>query len=201
MSRSKQTESQAARAEEVVNTIIQAAYTAPMDADTVRRMLDQDILSNRVRRTHPGHGVVTETLRRALPETPTRRDEVSQHHKPHVPGVITFANGAPVRAKTAGQVGLRQRHRIAYRHLRHRSGRQRQDVSGRGQGRARIPGPQGAPHHPDPSGRGGGGEPRLPARHAQREGGPVPAARSTTPSPTCSAPTSCVITWTTATLR
>ena len=75
-----------------------------MDADTVRRMLDQDILSNRVRRTHPGHGVVTETLRRALPETPTRRDEVSQHHKPHVPGVITFANGAPVRAKTAGQV-------------------------------------------------------------------------------------------------
>ena len=104
MSRSKQTESQAARAEEVVNTIIQAAYTAPMDADTVRRMLDQDILSNRVRRTHPGHGVVTETLRRALPETPTRRDQVSQHHKPHVPGVITFANGAPVRAKTAGQV-------------------------------------------------------------------------------------------------
>lgn len=104
MSRSKQTESQAARAEEVVNTIIQAAYTAPMDADTVRRMLDQDILSNRVRRTHPGHGVVTESLRRALPETPTRRDEVSQHRKPHVPGVITFANGAPVRAKTAGQV-------------------------------------------------------------------------------------------------
>lgn len=104
MSRSKQTESQAARAEEVVNTIIQAAYTVPMDADTVRRMLDQDILSNRVRRTHPGHGVVTESLRRALPDIPARRDEVSQHHKPHVPGVITFANGAPVRAKTAGQV-------------------------------------------------------------------------------------------------
>ena len=43
-------------------------------------------------------------MRRALPDIPARRDEVSQHHKPHVPGVITFANGAPVRAKTAGQV-------------------------------------------------------------------------------------------------
>ena len=32
VSRSKQTEAQAAQAEDLVNTIIQAAYTAPMDA-------------------------------------------------------------------------------------------------------------------------------------------------------------------------
>ena len=36
VSRSKQTEAQAAQAEDLVNTIIQAAYTAPMDADTCR---------------------------------------------------------------------------------------------------------------------------------------------------------------------
>ncbi|MBW3083773.1 PhoH family protein [Bifidobacterium phasiani] len=103
MSRSKQTEADAARAEEVINTIIQAAYTAPMDADTVRRLLDQDVLPNRARRTHPGHGAAAETLRDALPER-TRRDEVAGHRKPHVPGVIAFANGTPVRAKTAGQI-------------------------------------------------------------------------------------------------
>ena len=53
VSRSKQTEAQAAQAEDLVNTIIQAAYTAPMDADTVRRMLDQNVLKNHVRLEHP----------------------------------------------------------------------------------------------------------------------------------------------------
>ena len=53
VSRSKQTEAQAAQAEDLVNTIIQAAYTAPMDADTVRRMLDQNVLKNRVRLETP----------------------------------------------------------------------------------------------------------------------------------------------------
>lgn len=103
MSRSKQTEADAARAEEVINTIIQAAYTAPMDADTVRRLLDQDVLPNGARRAHPGHGETSRTLRDALPER-ARRDDVAQHRKPHVPGVITFANGTPVRPKTAGQI-------------------------------------------------------------------------------------------------
>ena len=76
-----------------------------MDADTVRRMLDQDILSNRVRRTHPGHGVVTESLRRALPETPTRRDEVSQHTQAARPPASSRSRtGRRSGPKTAGQV-------------------------------------------------------------------------------------------------
>lgn len=62
VSRSKQTEAQAAQAEDLVNTIIQAAYTAPMDADTVRRMLDQNVLKNHVRLEHPGHGPVHDKL-------------------------------------------------------------------------------------------------------------------------------------------
>ena len=52
---SKSTESQASRAEDVIHTIIQAAYSAPMDADTVRRLLDQDVLPNKVRAEHPGY--------------------------------------------------------------------------------------------------------------------------------------------------
>ena len=60
MSRSSKSESQAAQAEHVIENIIQAAYTAPMDADTVRRMLDQNVLKNPVRATRPGHGRVVE---------------------------------------------------------------------------------------------------------------------------------------------
>ena len=106
MSRSKQTESQAARAEEVVNTIIQAAYTVPMAADTVRRMLDQNVLKNPVRATHPGHGRVVEELRMAGRQQShaSHREETADRRRPHVPGVITFALGKPVRAKTAGQI-------------------------------------------------------------------------------------------------
>ena len=58
VSRSKQTEAQAAQAEDLVDTIIQAAYTAPMDADTVRRMLDseraQEPRAPRTSRSRPG---------------------------------------------------------------------------------------------------------------------------------------------------
>ena len=82
VSRSKQTEAQAAQAEDLVNTIIQAAYTAPMDADTVRRMLDQNVLKNHVRLEHPGHGPVRDKLAQStstnapmhvLPAPTTRR--------------------------------------------------------------------------------------------------------------------------------
>ena len=106
VSRSKQTEAQAAQAEDLVNTIIQAAYTAPMDADTVRRMLDQNVLKNPVRATHPGHGRVVEELRMAGRQQShaSHREETADRRRPHVPGVITFALGKPVRAKTAGQI-------------------------------------------------------------------------------------------------
>lgn len=113
MSRSKQSESQAARAEDVVNTIIQTAYTAPMDADTVRRMLDQQVLRNRVRaerfgrNAHPhntqnGH----ESNVRAALRSSANDDQIDtgEYRKPRIPGVIVFAAGQPVRAKTAGQI-------------------------------------------------------------------------------------------------
>ena len=106
MSHSSKSESQAAQAEQVVADIIQAAYTAPMDADTVRRMLDQNVLKNPVRATHPGHGRVVEELRMAGRQQShaSHREETADRRRPHVPGVITFALGKPVRAKTAGQI-------------------------------------------------------------------------------------------------
>lgn len=106
MSHSSKSESQAAQAEQVVADIIQAAYTAPMDADTVRRMLDQNVLKNPVRATHPGHGRMVEELRMAGRQQShaSHREETADRRRPHVPGVITFALGKPVRAKTAGQI-------------------------------------------------------------------------------------------------
>ena len=106
MSHSSKSESQAAQAEQVVADIIQTAYTAPMDADTVRRMLDQNVLKNPVRATHPGHGRVVEELRMAGRQQShaSHREETADRRRPHVPGVITFALGKPVRAKTAGQI-------------------------------------------------------------------------------------------------
>lgn len=109
VSRSKQTEAQAAQAEDLVNTIIQAAYTAPMDADTVRRMLDQNVLKNRVRLEHPGHGPAHDKFVQSAAAADRGHSRGSGTHdplyrKPSVLGVITFAAGVPVRAKTAGQV-------------------------------------------------------------------------------------------------
>lgn len=88
MSRSSKSESQAAQAEHVIESIIQAAYTAPMDADTVRRMLDQNVLKNPVRATRPGHGRVVEELRLAdrQQEHTSNRENHADRRKPHVPG-------------------------------------------------------------------------------------------------------------------
>ncbi len=99
VSHSKSTESQASRAEDVIHTIIQAAYSAPMDADTVRRLLDQDVLPNKVRAEHPGYGRSAERGRASLGAARS-----GDARKPRIPGVITFAAGQPVRAKTAGQI-------------------------------------------------------------------------------------------------
>ena len=79
-------------------------------------------------------------------------------------------------AEDAQPEALRRLHRQAHDHLRHRPGRHRQDLPGDGQGRAGAPGQAGQPDHPDPPGRRGGRAARLPARHAQREDRPLPAA-------------------------
>lgn len=107
MSRSKQTEAQAAQAEEVMHTLIDEAYTAPMDADTVRRLLDRRVLRNGVRAQR------VDDVRRfgasaAIPRNAMAGNDeqyrTTDRRRAHVPGVITFAAGVPVRPKTAGQI-------------------------------------------------------------------------------------------------
>lgn len=99
-SRSRQTESDASKAEHLIETIVDAAHTLPMDAQTVRRMIEQDVLDNRTRAAHPGHSRAVENLKR-IEHAEIRAN--AERRKPSVPGVITYASGNPVHAKTAGQ--------------------------------------------------------------------------------------------------
>ncbi|WP_129897525.1 PhoH family protein [Bifidobacterium pseudolongum] len=103
-STSRAGESEASEAEDMLHTIIDAAYREPMDAVTVRRMLDQRVLSNTVRDEAPGHGAATDKVRRARAlRRDDARDARGTYRKPHTPGVITYAAGYPVRPKTLGQ--------------------------------------------------------------------------------------------------
>lgn len=111
LSHSKSTESQAAKAEEAVHTIVKAAYGAPMNADTVRRLLEQDVLRNKVRAERGGRpvSVVPRGAGSSFARSEGRRERMqssdeADYRKPRIPGVITFAAGQPVRAKTAGQI-------------------------------------------------------------------------------------------------
>ncbi|RYQ33007.1 PhoH-like protein [Bifidobacterium pseudolongum subsp. globosum] len=108
-STSRAGESEASEAEDMLHTIIDAAYREPMDAVTVRRMLDQRVLSNTVRNEAPGHGTATDKVRRARAlRRDDARDARGTYRKPHTPGVITYAAGYPVRPKTLGQAGYVQ---------------------------------------------------------------------------------------------
>ena len=106
VSRSKQTEAQAAQAEEVMHTLIDEAYTAPMDADTVRRLLDRRVLRNGARSQRMDDvrkfGAAAAVPRNAMVESVGRIAQ--DRRRAHVPGVITFAAGVPVRPKTPGQI-------------------------------------------------------------------------------------------------
>lgn len=55
-STSRQGEREASQAQELIRALIDAAYTSPLDAATVRRMLEQQVLHNDVRDEVPGHG-------------------------------------------------------------------------------------------------------------------------------------------------
>ena len=108
-STSRAGESEASEAEDMLHTIIDAAYREPMDAVTARRMLDQRVLSNTVRDEAPGHGATTDKVRRARAlRRDDARDARGTYRKPHTPGVITYAAGYPVRPKTLGQAGYVQ---------------------------------------------------------------------------------------------
>mgnify|MGYP002067988490 FL=1 len=108
-STSRAGESEASEAEDMLHTIIDAAYREPMDAVTARRMLDQRVLSNTVRDEAPGHGAATDKVRRVRAlRRDDARDARGTYRKPHTPGVITYAAGYPVRPKTLGQAGYVQ---------------------------------------------------------------------------------------------
>ncbi|EFA23587.1 PhoH family protein [Bifidobacterium gallicum DSM 20093 = LMG 11596] len=105
-STTREGESQASQAQDILEQVMDAAYGSPMDAATVRRMLDQQVLSNPVRQLVPGHGETVEKLRAAERSIRSPREQRAERRKPQVPGTITFAAGVPVRPKTAGQTAL-----------------------------------------------------------------------------------------------
>lgn len=104
-STTKAGESEASAAQDLIHTLIDAAYTNPLDAATVKRMLEQQVLANDIREEVPGHGREVEALRCVKKQ---ERDNARQAHaryrKPSIPGTIAYAAGYPVRPKTAGQV-------------------------------------------------------------------------------------------------
>lgn len=121
MSRSKQTEALANQAQEVVETIIEAAYGAPMDADTVRRLLSRSALGGfreqagaYLKGAPDGGRRAPAAAGRASARTSDGAGASAGDGRPahgrdgrrrlQVPGVITFALGVPVRPKTAGQI-------------------------------------------------------------------------------------------------
>ncbi|WP_300768594.1 PhoH family protein [uncultured Bifidobacterium sp.] len=101
VSTARSSESQAAHAEDMLRSIIAAAYTGPVDIDTIRRMLD--------RRTSPRDPALEPTASSGHEPSWTDGGRAADRdawgrQRPRVPGVIVFASGVPVRPKTAGQV-------------------------------------------------------------------------------------------------
>ncbi len=134
VARSARADEDAAKAEYALRRMIDAAYEQPMDAHEVRRMLERDILHNnehnvRVDRIGHGGGVLANSLSGTYSMSSTgssSESEFSRNESDLLPsseeahrramsrraraskGVITFAGGNPVRAKTAGQTAYVQ---------------------------------------------------------------------------------------------
>lgn len=125
VSRNAAFEEDASKAEYAIQRMIDAAYERPMDAYSVKRMLERDVLKNSehsVDLAHIGHngGVLNNSF------VPSLRNEFSYiksdlfdsapdsarkslNRKARMSkGVITFACGSPVRAKTQGQMAYVQ---------------------------------------------------------------------------------------------
>lgn len=125
VSRNAAFEEDASKAEYAIQRMIDAAYERPMDAYSVKRMLERDVLKNSehsVDLAHIGHngGVLNNSF------VPSLRNEFSYiksdlfdsapdsarkslNRKASMSkGVITFASGYPVRAKTQGQMAYVQ---------------------------------------------------------------------------------------------
>ena len=124
LSRSASTEPQAVEAEQFVRDLIESAYSAPLDADAVRRLLDRRLRhkdtspltvarpgkSGAQRRREADQRRIQRTLdERAASGDPAyaahpAADGLSLTGRPRLPEVIAFALGAPVRPKTEGQI-------------------------------------------------------------------------------------------------
>lgn len=125
VSRNAAFEEDASKAAYAIQRMIDAAYERPMDAYSVKRMLERDVLKNSehsVDLAHIGHngGVLNNSF------VPSLRNEFSYiksdlfdsapdsarkslNRKARMSkGVITFACGSPVRAKTQGQMAYVQ---------------------------------------------------------------------------------------------
>ncbi len=109
--------------------------------------------------------------------------------------------GAPHRSRAdrAPQVGrpeaLRRRHRGARHHLRHRSGRHRQELAGGGHGGPGAAGQGGRADHPHPPRGRGRRAARLPARRPHGQDRPLPAPALRRAATTWSTPRSCPSCW------
>ena len=135
VARSARADEDAAKAEYAFGRMIDAAYEQPMDAYEVRRMLERDILHNdehNVRINRIGHDggvlgnsitsssyVINNSVSRTenefsrdsselLPSSEEAHRRAMSRRARMSKGVITFAGGNPVRAKTAGQTAYVQ---------------------------------------------------------------------------------------------
>lgn len=125
VSRNAAFEEDASKAEYAIQRMIDAAYERPMDAYSVKRMLERDVLRNSehsVDLSHIGHngGVLNNSvvpslrnefsyIKSDLFDSATDSARKSLNRKARMSkGVITFACGSPVRAKTQGQMAYVQ---------------------------------------------------------------------------------------------
>ena len=138
VSRSARSEEDACKAEHALRKIVDCAYEAPVDSYAVKRMLERDVLKgseHNVRIDRIGHnggvfgglksfgagagdgagfgaGVMESDFARGsadlMPSSEDAKRRAMSRKARMAKGVITFAGGNPVRAKTAGQTAYVQ---------------------------------------------------------------------------------------------
>lgn len=122
MSRSKQTEADAIKAQTIIDRIIDAAYTAPLDTAEVAQLLESPYVTDPTvpadrsaqpsggarsdydRAGRQGHAGGKATSITVGDTSSSWSGEFDGSRRMRVPGVIAMARGVPVRPKTAGQV-------------------------------------------------------------------------------------------------
>ncbi|KFI39948.1 PhoH family protein [Bifidobacterium actinocoloniiforme DSM 22766] len=106
---SAEAEGQALRAQRLLETVIDSAYSAPLDAGAVQELLDRDRYGEAAPAPTAGSSApVVKEGRRAdswLHEADWEGLFEGEGRRARVPGVIAYAAGRPVRPKTRGQTG------------------------------------------------------------------------------------------------